>query len=93
LTHPTISRFNTSNFELYVIVLPLHVFSIFFVVIRLEYFCYQYFIYYGSQYTVHPSIHPSNGATAQIGPWPPLLRLHNKNVLRCEAVNLTTNPR
>jgi hypothetical protein len=37
-------------------------------------------------------IHPSNGATAQIGPWPPLLRFHNNNVLRCEVVSLTTNP-
>jgi hypothetical protein len=36
---------------------------------------------------------PSNGATAQIGPWPPLLRFHNSNVLRCEVVSLTTNPR
>jgi hypothetical protein len=36
---------------------------------------------------------PSNGATAQIGPWPPLLRFHNNNVLRCEVVSLTTNPR
>jgi hypothetical protein len=36
--------------------------------------------------------HPSNGATAQIGPWPPLLRFHN-NVLQCEVVSLTTNPR
>jgi hypothetical protein len=39
------------------------------------------------------AIHPSNGATAQIGPWPPLLRFHNNNVLRCEVVSLTTNPR
>jgi hypothetical protein len=39
------------------------------------------------------SIHPSKGATAQIGPWPPLLRFHNNNVLRCEVVSLTTNPR
>jgi hypothetical protein len=38
-------------------------------------------------------IHPSNGATAQIGPWPPLLRFRNNNVLRCEVVSLTTNPR
>jgi hypothetical protein len=37
--------------------------------------------------------HPSNGATAQIGPWPPVLRFHNNNVLRCEVVSLTTNPR
>jgi hypothetical protein len=36
--------------------------------------------------------HPSNGATAQIGPWPPLLRFHNNIVLRCEVVSLTTNP-
>jgi hypothetical protein len=34
---------------------------------------------------------PSNGATAQTGPWPPLLRFHNNNVLRCEFVSLTTN--
>jgi hypothetical protein len=39
-----------------------------------------------------PSIQPSNGATAQIGPWPPLLRFHNNDVLRCEVVSLTTNP-
>jgi hypothetical protein len=39
------------------------------------------------------SIHPSNGATAQIGTWPPILRFHNNNVLRCEVVSLTTNPR
>jgi hypothetical protein len=37
-------------------------------------------------------IHPSNGATAQIRPWPPLLRFRNNNVLRCEVVSLTTNP-
>jgi hypothetical protein len=37
-------------------------------------------------------IHPSNGATVQIGPWPPLLRFHNNNVLWCEVVSLTTNP-
>jgi hypothetical protein len=37
--------------------------------------------------------HPSNGATAQIGHWPPLLRFHNNNVLRCEFVSLTTNNR
>jgi hypothetical protein len=36
--------------------------------------------------------YPSNGVTAQIGPWPPLLRFHNNNVLRCEVVSLTTNP-
>jgi hypothetical protein len=36
--------------------------------------------------------HPSNGATAKIGPWPPLLRFHNNNVLRCEVVSLTTTP-
>jgi hypothetical protein len=39
------------------------------------------------------TIHPSNGAAAQIGPWPPLLRFHNNNVLRCAVVSLTTNPR
>jgi hypothetical protein len=39
------------------------------------------------------SIHPSNGATDQISPWPPLLRLRNNNVLRCKVVSLTTNPR
>jgi hypothetical protein len=38
-------------------------------------------------------VHPSNGATAQIGPWPLLLRFNNNNVLRCEVVCLTTNPR
>jgi hypothetical protein len=43
--------------------------------------------------TVVNSIHPSNGGTAQIGPWPPLLRFRNNNVLRCEVVSLTTNPR
>jgi hypothetical protein len=32
--------------------------------------------------------HPSNGATAQIGPWPPLLRFHNNNVLRCVEYSL-----
>jgi hypothetical protein len=37
-------------------------------------------------------IHPSHGATAQIGPWPPLLRFRNNNALRCEVVSLTTNP-
>jgi hypothetical protein len=37
--------------------------------------------------------HPSIGATAQIGPWPPLLRFHNNIVLRREVVSLTTNPR
>jgi hypothetical protein len=42
---------------------------------------------------IHPSIYPTNGATAQIGPWPPLLRFRNNNVLRCELVSLTTNPR
>jgi hypothetical protein len=40
----------------------------------------------------YPSIHPSNGATAQLGPWPPLLRFRNNNVSRCEVVSLTTNP-
>jgi hypothetical protein len=38
-------------------------------------------------------LHPSNGTTAQIGPWLPLLRFHNNNVLRCEVVSLTTNTR
>jgi hypothetical protein len=38
-------------------------------------------------------IHPSNGAAAQIVPWPSLLRFRNNNVLRCEVVSLTTNPR
>jgi hypothetical protein len=38
-------------------------------------------------------LHPSNGATAQIGPWPPLLRFHNNNVLRCEVISLTANTR
>jgi hypothetical protein len=28
---------------------------------------------------VHPSILPSNGPTAHIGPWPPLLRFHNSS--------------
>jgi hypothetical protein len=37
-------------------------------------------------------INPSNGATAQIGPWL-LLRFHNNNVLRCEVVSLTTSLR
>jgi hypothetical protein len=37
--------------------------------------------------------YPSNGATAQIEPWPPLLRFPNNNVLRCEVDSLTTNPR
>jgi hypothetical protein len=41
---------------------------------------------------LHISIHPSSGATPQIGPWPSLLRFDN-NVLRCEVVSLTTNPR
>jgi hypothetical protein len=40
-----------------------------------------------------PSIRLSNVAASQIGPWPPLLRFHNNNVLRCEVVSLTTNPR
>jgi hypothetical protein len=39
------------------------------------------------------AFHPSNDATAQIGPWPPLLRFSNNNVLRCEVVSVTTNPR
>jgi hypothetical protein len=26
---------------------------------------------------LHPSIHPPNGATAQVGPWPPSLRFLN----------------
>jgi hypothetical protein len=38
------------------------------------------------------TFHPSNGATAQIGPWSPLLRIPNNNVLRCEVVSLATNP-
>jgi hypothetical protein len=38
------------------------------------------------------TIHPANGSTAKIGPWPPLLRFRN-NILRCEIVSLTTNPR
>jgi hypothetical protein len=48
---------------------------------------------YNGQNKYFYSIHPSNGATAQIGPWPPLLRFHNNNVLWCEVVSLTTNPR
>jgi hypothetical protein len=38
-------------------------------------------------------IHPYDDATAQIGPWPPVLRFHNNNVLRCVVVSLTTDPR
>jgi hypothetical protein len=38
-------------------------------------------------------IHPSNGTTAQIGPWPPLLRFRNNNVLWCEVFSFMTNPR
>jgi hypothetical protein len=61
----------------------IHLFIFFFLAV---YHCFALKIH-------HPSIHPSNGATAQIGPWPPLLRFHNNNVLRCEIVSLTTNPR
>jgi hypothetical protein len=39
------------------------------------------------------AIHPSNGATAQIGPWSPLVRFRNNKVLWCEVVSPTTNPR
>jgi hypothetical protein len=42
---------------------------------------------------IDPSIHPSSDATAQIGPWPPLLRFRKNKVLRCEVVSLTTNLR
>jgi hypothetical protein len=38
-------------------------------------------------------VYPSNDATGQVGPWPPLLRLRNDNILGCEVDNLTTNPR
>jgi hypothetical protein len=40
----------------------------------------------------HPSIHPSNGPTAHIGPWPPLLRFHNRSFLWCRVVSPTPNP-
>jgi hypothetical protein len=54
----------------------------------------EYYTHYVISYQIIIIIiHPSNGVTAQIGPWPPLLRFHNNNVLRCEVVSLTTNPR
>jgi hypothetical protein len=48
--------------------------------------------FYHQSYIQCPSIHPSNGAITQIGPWPRLLRLRNNNILWCEVVSLTTNP-
>jgi hypothetical protein len=49
--------------------------------------------YHSCHYDSYIGFHPSNGATAQIGPWRPLLRFRNKNVLQCEVVSLMTNPR
>jgi hypothetical protein len=54
--------------------------------LRQDLFCC--FVYLGSpDDKFHPSIQ------SKIGPWPPLLTFHNNNVLRCEVVSLTTNPR
>jgi hypothetical protein len=55
--------------------------------------CVRAYALIGIYYSKAGSFHPSNGATTQIGPWPPLLRFCNNSVLRCEVVTLTTNPR
>jgi hypothetical protein len=54
-----------------------------------------WFLYPDEKWSVatYTQIHPSNGATAQIGPWPPLLRFYNNNILRYKVVSLTTDPR
>jgi hypothetical protein len=45
-------------------------------------------------FKLHPTIHPSiQWRYSPNRTWPPLLRLRNNNVLLCEVVSLTTNPR
>jgi hypothetical protein len=39
-----------------------------------------------------PSIHPSNGPTAHIGPWRPHMRFRNSSFLWCGVVSPTPNP-
>jgi hypothetical protein len=36
--------------------------------------------------------HPSDGPTAHVGPWPPLLRFRNSSFLWCGVVSPTPNP-
>jgi hypothetical protein len=44
-------------------------------------------------WVIHPSIHPSNGATAHIGPWPPQWGSVTAVFLWCGVVSPTPNPR
>jgi hypothetical protein len=46
-----------------------------------------------SERQIHIKIHPSNGPTAHVGPWPPLfLRFRNSYFLWCGVVSPTPNP-